>query len=97
MSCLLVWAATCLLDPSNVYVRGEILPNPGYRMENNEGYWCRNHECRGPLAELRVGVHVELPKGWRLDYGLLHRSFPFEKYDKGLNVPFVSLEWRPWR
>lgn len=84
----------CLM---NLYVTGEIKANPGYDMWRNEGYWCMDHRCEGPLAEIRIGMAVQLPKGWELDYGFLHQSFPMENGDKGMNVPFVSLTWRPFR
>lgn len=89
MSCLAVF---CL---ANLYVSVE-LTQPRYRVRYNEGYWCTNHQCDGPLADVHLGMRINLDRV-EIDYGLRHQSFPMEPYDKGQNGPFVRIEWRPFK
>lgn len=97
MTCALYLAHVCLIDPSTVYLTAGLSPH-----ENREtqGALCsdgRNSwRCRGPLAEVKLGMVIEISRNVSLDVGYLHRSFLTDR-DYGTNGPYASLTWRPWR
>lgn len=100
MNCLLHFVAVCLFDPSQLYVSGEIdFTPPPVRFADGlyEGRWCRDRFCTGPVGKLRVGVTVDLPEGWTLQYGIEHVSTISTTRDRGAEYPFASLTWRPFR
>jgi hypothetical protein len=89
MSCTI--AVFCL---SNLYITGELTQQNRAWME---GSWCRTHWCRGPQAELTIGMKWYVTEHVVVDYGLKHTSFISEPDDRGQEVPFVSLTWRPFK
>lgn len=66
------------------------------RPELFEGPWCADHYCKGPVGEMRVGLRLELPERWRAEVGVVHRSYITEG-DRGYEVPFIKIEWRPFK
>lgn len=85
--------AFCL---ANLYVTGEVLPNPGSGPQSNEGYWCGHRPCQGPIGRLRLGMVAQLTDNFVIDYGVEHQSFILEK-DRGYETVFLSITWRPFR
>lgn len=101
MSCLLHFVATCLFDPSNVYVNTEldwaVTDSHQTVGQWGEGEWCRTRWCSGPIATVRLGMVANLSDSLSLDYGLMHRSRINTDTDRGYESVFVSLTWRPFR
>ncbi len=93
MTCLAAVLA-CLLSPSNVYVSGMLYAPVTSAV--GEGAWCRNHWCRGPQGEARIGLRADLTRSLELDAGLMHRSFIRED-DRGVESVYLTLTWRPFR
>lgn len=81
---------------ANLYVNLEV-SQPKFNAQYEEGYFCTDHYCKGPLTEVKLGMRVEISKHWELDYGFKHSSFVLEPNDKGQNIPFIKVEWRPFK
>jgi hypothetical protein len=99
MDCLLNLVAFCLLDPSNVYITGDIdwsLHGQGGTAAYREGRWCQNRWCTGPMGTLKLGVTVELTREWSVDYGFKHTSM-IDADDRGEESFFMSATFRPFR
>lgn len=62
----------------------------------SEGPWCYDHFCEGPVGEARLGLRLDLPERWQVEFGVLHRSY-IQEPDRGYEVPFVTVEWRPFK
>lgn len=91
MECLL--AIACLFNSSNLYVSGDL-----YTQVSNRDYgrrWCFNRPCYGTLAELRIGMKVDITPSMQIDYGLRHTSFPDEN-DRGEESAFLGFTYRPF-
>lgn len=94
MSCALLWASVCIIDPSNLYVTAGI--SSQLEADPQEGRWCANHFCKGPLGELKIGMLVEVNPRLEIDYGFRHTSFVKDN-DTGEESVFASVTWRPFR
>lgn len=93
MECLIHLLSLCVLDPNNVYVKGDF--DFTHHLKT-EGAWCTNHWCQGPRATMRVGATLDLTRAFQIDYGLQHTSFVNEA-DRGAESLYVTVEWRPFR
>lgn len=94
MSCALLFASVCLIDPSNLYATAGL--SDQLRADPDEGRWCDDHFCRGPMAELKIGMTVEVSPKIQFDYGLRHTSF-INDNDRGEESAYLSVTWRPFR
>ena len=94
MSCALTWLSVCLIDPSNAYLTVGV--SSQLQADPDEGRWCADHYCRGPLGELRIGMRVEISPRFELDYGLRHTSF-IKDNDRGEESFYASVTWRPFK
>lgn len=63
----------------------------------NEGYWCSYRSCKGPLADLTIGMPVQVTEEIRIAYGFKHSSFPMDRKDVGQNGWFISFKWEPFK
>ena len=95
MNCLTAFVLSCLFEPSNLYLTGQV--QFALDQANYGRRWCRTDWCNDKVAELRIGMVVELSSSFQVDYGLLHRSFYDTPNDKGEESAFLSLTWRPFR
>lgn len=87
--------AFCL---ANLYVSGQIEKGQEVRQlsQGAEGTWCQDHICSGPVGVLTLGMRVNVTRSLTLEYGILHKSYITEG-DRGYEVPFAKLEWRPFQ
>lgn len=97
MSCFILF---CL---SNLYVDVE-LSKPRFYTEIKEGeynrlegWWCSTRACKGPLAEVKIGMPVQVTDRVSVTYGYKHMSFPQEKKDKGQDGLFLNVKWEPFK
>jgi hypothetical protein len=102
MSCLVKFVSLCVFDPSAVYVTAGLeaqLTNiePVRVVGCYETAYCTRPAYSGPIGTLKLGVSTQLTKQFALDYGVEHRSFTNTNLDKGQELAFVSLTWRPFR
>lgn len=95
MTCLSALILTCLFDPANLYVTGQL--QVAITQANYGRRWCVTDWCNDKVAELRLGMRAPLSSHVELDYGVLHRSFYDTRIDRGEESAYVSVTWRPFR
>jgi hypothetical protein len=96
MNCLIAFLATCVFDPSQVYVTTSIQADVR-RARYAFVSWCGDKWCSGPVGEIRLGVMTPVTETVTLDYGVGHKSFIATESDQGLEFAFVNLTWRPFK
>lgn len=104
MSCLLLWASVCLIDPSNIYLTGgleaplnhpsnERIAEPCYGADT----WCLSKPNGGAVGTLRLGNVIEVSSEFTIDYGFAHRSLINTNKDRGQEFAYISVTYRPFR
>lgn len=99
MSCLLLWASVCLIDPSNIYLKAStdyMLEGPQERAYIG-GHHCDTHWCKGPLTSVELGMTIEVSREWTVTPRVKHASFIQESGDRGDNSFGIDVVWRPFR
>lgn len=102
MNCLLNLLSLCVFDPSAVYITAGLEAQLTHRepvrvVQCYETAYCVRPAYSGPIGTLKLGVAAPLTKRITLDYGLEHRSYTNTNRDKGQELAFVTLTWRPFR
>lgn len=92
MDCLINLVAFCLLDPSKVYVTGELQQVVSH--DHTEGRWCSTQWCRGPMGVLRIGTSIDVTRSLEVNLGFIHQS-DITINDQGDNGWFANVTWHP--
>lgn len=94
MDCLLpLLAGVCMLDPSNITLRGDI----SHQVGGHEDYFVEGRSYgSGKLARVSVEVFAPLSRRLTLNYGIEHSSLYNTTKDRGQERAYVGLMWRPF-
>lgn len=97
MNCLIMIAGVCALDTGNIYLTAGLSAHENHETQGSLCSDGRNSwRCKGPYAEVKLGMVIEISRQVSLDVGYMHRSFLVDR-DYGTNGPYAALTWRPWR
>lgn len=93
MSCLLLIAGTCFLDPATITLRAESV----WQADTERAfYFHQGRPYAGPLGRIELVVDVELPRGFRLHYGYGHQSYLHTHRDRGYEYVIGGFSWQPF-